>query len=164
MEKTKKQGFFKNVKNSIFNFDSYQEFAMQDMKKGIFYFLKLSILFSVVISIVFAALQVTVTVPNVKKFIEGDIPNFSYSNGTLDLQSEEPVTIDKIADDVLIIADTKELDDAKINEYKDKINLYEIGVLILKDKIYLKNAYTLSEIQEMKLSDMERVNSQNKIY
>ena len=69
MEKTKKQGFFKNVKNSIFNFDSYQEFAMQDMKKGIFYFLKLSILFSVVISIVFAALQVTVTVPTVKKFI-----------------------------------------------------------------------------------------------
>ena len=82
MKKTKKQGFFKNVKNSIFNFDSYQEFAMQDMKKGIFYFLKLSILFSVVISIVFAALQVTVTVPTVKKFIEGDIPNFSYSNGT----------------------------------------------------------------------------------
>lgn len=157
MEKTKKQGFFKNVKNSIFNFDSYQEFAMQDMKKGIFYFLKLSILFSVVISIVFAALQVTVTVPTVKKFIEGDIPNFSYSNGTLDLQSEEPVTIDKIADDVLIIADTKELDDAKINEYKDKINLYEIGVLILKDKIYLKNAYTLSGIQEMKLSDIESV-------
>ncbi len=35
MEKTKKQVFFKNVKNSIFNFDSYQEFAMQDMKKGI---------------------------------------------------------------------------------------------------------------------------------
>lgn len=157
MEKTKKQGFFKNVKNSIFNFDSYQEFAMQDMKKGIFYFLKLSILFSVVISIVFAALQVTVTVPTVKKFIEGDIPNFSYSNGKLDLQSEEPVTIDKIADDVLIIADTKELDDAKINEYKDKINLYEIGVLILKDKIYLKNAYTLSGIQEMKLSDIESV-------
>ena len=157
MEKTKKQGFFKNVKNSIFNFDSYQEFAMQDMKKGIFYFLKLSILFSVVISIVFAALQVTVTVPTVKKFIEGDIPNFSYSNGTLDLQSEEPVTIDKIADDVLIIADTKELDDAKINEYKDKINLYEIGVLILKDKIYLKNDYTLSGIQEMKLSDIESV-------
>lgn len=157
MEKTKKQGFFKNVKNSIFNFDSYQEFAMQDMKKGIFYFLKLSILFSVVISIVFAALQVTVTVPTVKKFIEGDIQNFSYSNGTLDLQSEEPVTIDKIADDVLIIADTKELDDAKINEYKDKINLYEIGVLILKDKIYLKNAYTLSGIQEMKLSDIESV-------
>lgn len=157
MEKTKKQGFFKNVKNSIFNFDSYQEFAMQDMKKGIFYFLKLSILFSVVISIVFAALQVTVTVPTVKKFIEGDIPNFSYSNGTLDLQSEETVTIDKIADDVLIIADTKELDDAKINEYKDKINLYEIGVLILKDKIYLKNAYTLSGIQEMKLSDIESV-------
>lgn len=157
MEKTKKQGFFKNVKNSIFNFDSYQEFAMQDMKKGIFYFLKLSILFSVVISIVFAALQVTVTVPTVKKFIESDIPNFSYSNGTLDLQSEEPVTIDKIADDVLIIADTKELDDAKINEYKDKINLYEIGVLILKDKIYLKNAYTLSGIQEMKLSDIESV-------
>lgn len=157
MEKTKKQGFFKNVKNSIFNFDSYQEFAMQDMKKGIFYFLKLSILFSVVISIVFAVLQVTVTVPNVKKFIEGDIPNFSYSNGTLEIQSEEPVTIDEIADDVLIIADAKELDDAKINEYKDKINLYEIGVLILKDKIYLKNAYTLSGIQEIKLSDIESV-------
>ena len=157
MEKTKKQVFFKSVKNSILNFDSYQEFAMQDMKKGIFYFLKLSILFSIVISIAFAILQVTVTVPNVKKFIESEIPDFKYSNGTLEVQSENPVTIDKIADDVLIIADTKELEEAKINEYKEKINLYEIGVLVLKDKIYLKNAYTLSGIQEMKLSDIESV-------
>lgn len=157
MKKTKKQGFFKSVKNSIFNFDSYQEFAMQDMKKGTIYFLKLSLAFSIVISIVFAILQVTVTVPNVKKFIESDIPDFKYSNGTLEIKSEEAVKIDKIADDVLIIADTKELDDIKISEYKDKIKLYEIGVLILKDKIYLKNAYTLSEIQEMKLSDLENI-------
>lgn len=157
MKKTKKQGFFKSVKNSIFNFDSYQEFAMQDMKKGIIYFLKLSLTFSIVISIVFAILQVTVTVPNVKKFIESDIPDFKYSNGTLEIKSEKAVKIDKIADDVLIIADTKELDDIKISEYKDKIKLYEIGVLILKDKIYLKNAYTLSEIQEMKLSDLENI-------
>ena len=48
MKKTKKQGFFKSVKNSIFNFDSYQEFAMQDMKKGIIYFLKLSLAFSII--------------------------------------------------------------------------------------------------------------------
>ena len=27
MEKTKKQGFFMSIKNSIFNFDSYQDFV-----------------------------------------------------------------------------------------------------------------------------------------
>ena len=29
MEKTKKQGFFKSIKNSIFNFDSYQVITME---------------------------------------------------------------------------------------------------------------------------------------
>ena len=108
MEKSKKQGFFNSVKNSIFNFDSYQDFALEEMKRGIFYFLKLSLLFSVIIAIVFSILQVVVTIPNVKKFIANDIPDFSYSNGILDLKSDEAVTIDNIADELLIIADTKE--------------------------------------------------------
>ena len=118
MEKTKKQGFFKSVKNSIFNFDSYQDFALEDMKKGILYFLKLSILFSIIIAIVFSILQVVITIPNVKNFIANDIPDFSYSNGTLDVKSDEAVTIDNIADQVLVLADTKDLDETKINEYK----------------------------------------------
>ena len=79
MEKTKKQGFFKSIKNSIFNFDSYQDFALEEMKRGIFYFLKLAILFSVIIAIVFSVLQVVVTIPNAKNFIASDIPDFSYS-------------------------------------------------------------------------------------
>ena len=121
MEKTKKQGFFKSIKNSIFNFDSYQDFALEEMKRGIFYFLKLAILFSVIIAIVFSVLQVVVTIPNAKNFIASDIPDFSYSNGILDVKSDETVTIDNIADQVLIIADTKDLDETKINEYKDKL-------------------------------------------
>lgn len=154
MEKTKKQGFFKSVKNSIFNFDSYQDFALEDMKKGILYFLKLSILFSIIIAIVFSILQVVITIPNVKNFIANDIPDFSYSNGTLDVKSDEAVTIDNIADQVLVLADTKDLDETKINEYKDKINLYDIGVLILKDKVYLKNSYTGTDLQEIPMSDI----------
>ena len=41
-----------------------------------------------------------------------------------------------------------------INEYKDKINLYDIGVLILKDKVYLKNSYTGTDLQEIPMSDI----------
>lgn len=140
MEKTKKQGFFKSVKNSIFNFDSYQDFALEDMKKGILYFLKLSILFSIIIAIVFSILQVVITIPNVKNFIANDIPDFSYSNGTLDVKSDEAVTIDNIADQVLVLADTKDLDETKINEYKDKV--------------YLKNSYTGTDLQEIPMSDI----------
>ena len=154
MEKTKKQGFFMSIKNSIFNFDSYQDFALEDMKRGIFYFLKITLLFSVIIAIVFSILQVVITIPNVKNFIATDIPDFSYADGILDVKSDEAVTIDNIADQVLIIADTKDIDDAKINEYKDKINLYDIGVLILKDKVYLKNSYTGTSVQEIPMSDI----------
>ena len=64
------------------------------------------------------------------------------------------VTIDNIADQVLVLADTKDLDETKINEYKDKINLYDIGVLILKDKVYLKNSYTGTDLQEIPMSDI----------
>lgn len=161
MEKTKKQVFFKSIKNSIFNFDSYQDFALEEMKRGIFYFLKLAILFSVIIAIVFSVLQVVVTIPNAKNFIASDIPDFSYADGILDVKSDEAVTIDNIADQVLIIADTKDIDDAKINEYKDKINLYDIGVLILKDKVYLKNSYTGTSVQEIPMSDIGSIYGKN---
>lgn len=161
MEKTKKQGFFKSIKNSIFNFDSYQDFALEEMKRGIFYFLKLAILFSVIIAIVFSVLQVVVTIPNAKNFIASDIPDFSYLNGILDVKSDETVTIDNIADQVLIIADTKDLDETKINEYKDKINLYDIGVLVLKDKIYLKNSYAGTGLQEIPMSDIGSIYGKN---
>ena len=161
MEKTKKQGFFKSIKNNIFNFDSYQDFALEEMKRGIFYFLKLAILFSVIIAIVFSVLQVVVTIPNAKNFIASDIPDFSYSNGILDVKSDETVTIDNIADQVLIIADTKDLDETKINEYKDKINLYDIGVLVLKDKVYLKNSYAGTGLQEIPMSDIGSIYGKN---
>ena len=161
MEKTKKQGFFKSIKNSIFNFDSYQDFALEEMKRGIFYFLKLAILFSVIIAIVFSVLQVVVTIPNAKNFIASDIPDFSYSNGILDVKSDETVTIDNIADQVLIIADTKDLDETKINEYKDKINLYDIGVLVLKDKVYSKNSYAGTGLQEIPMSDIGSIYGKN---
>lgn len=161
MEKTKKQGFFKSIKNSIFNFDSYQDFALEEMKRGIFYFLKLAILFSVIIAIVFSVLQVVVTIPNAKNFIASDIPDFSYSNGILDVKSDETVRIDNIADQVLIIADTKDLDETKINEYKDKINLYDIGVLVLKDKVYLKNSYAGTGLQEIPMSDIGSIYGKN---
>lgn len=154
MEKTKKQGFFMSIKNSIFNFDSYQDFALENMKRGILYFLKLTVLFSVIIAIVFSILQVVITIPNVKNFIANDIPDFSYADGILDVKSDDTVTIDNIADQVLIIADTKDLEETKINEYKDKINLYDIGVLILKDKVYLKNSYTGTGLQEISMSDI----------
>lgn len=161
MEKTKKQGFFMSIKNSIFNFDSYQDFALEDMKRGIFYFLKLTVLFSVIIAIVFSILQVVITIPNAKNFIASDIPDFSYSNGILDVKSDETVTIDNIADQVLIIADTKDLDETKINEYKDKINLYDIGVLVLKDKVYLKNSYAGTGLQEIPMSDIGSIYGKN---
>ena len=161
MEKTKKQGFFKSIKNSIFNFDSYQDFALENMKRGILYFLKLTVLFSVIIAIVFSILQVVITIPNVKNFIANDIPDFSYVDGMLDVKSDDAVTIDNIADQVLIIADTKDLEETKINEYKDKINLYDIGVLILKDKVYLKNSYTGTGLQEIPMSDIGSIYGKN---
>lgn len=161
MEKTKKQGFFMSIKNSIFNFDSYQDFALENMKRGILYFLKLTVLFSVIIAIVFSILQVVITIPNVKNFIANDIPDFSYVDGMLDVKSDDAVTIDNIADQVLIIADTKDLEETKINEYKDKINLYDIGVLILKDKVYLKNSYTGTGLQEIPMSDIGSIYGKN---
>ncbi len=154
MEKTKKQGFFKSVKNSIFSFDSYQDFALEDVKKGIGYFLKLLVLFSIIVAIVFSVIQVTVTIPKVKKFIANDLPNFSYKDGILNIESDDAVTIDNIADNVIVIADTKDLDETKIKEYKDKIELYDVGVLMLKDKIYLKNGYTSTGIQEFSMSEL----------
>ena len=154
MEKTKKHGFFRSVKDSIFSFDSYQDFALDDIKRGIGYFFKLLILFSIIVAIVFSALQVVVTIPEFKKFITSDLPNFSYSEGQLSIENNEVVTIDKLADNMLIIADTNELSDEKVEEYKEKINLYDVGILVVKDKMYLKNSYSTTGIEEIPLQQI----------
>ena len=51
MEKVKKNGFFRKLKNSIFNFDSYQEFATETWGAGILYFLKLILLITLILSV-----------------------------------------------------------------------------------------------------------------
>ncbi len=152
MEKVKKNGFFRKLKNSIFSFDSYQEFATESWKSGILYVLKLVLLVSIILGIAISIVQVTKTVPELFNYIRNDLPDFNYSEGKLEVKNENKVLVDN--DSQIIMADTGDLSEEKTNEYKEKINLYSIGVLVTKDKVYLKSPVNNGEIEEMNISDL----------
>lgn len=152
MEKVKKNGFFRKLKNSIFNFDSYQEFATETWGAGILYFLKLILLITLILSIAISVIQVTITIPDLFNYIRNDLPQFTYSDGILKAENDNKVLIDN--DGQLIIVDTGDVPEEKINEYKDKINLFSIGILVLKDKIYLKSPVNTSGIEEISISSI----------
>lgn len=152
MEKVKKNGFFRKLKNSIFSFDSYQEFATESWKSGILYGLKLVLIVSIILGIAISIVQVTKTVPELFNYIRNDLPDFNYSEGKLEVKNENKVLVDN--DSQIIIADTGDLSEEKTNEHKEKINLYSIGVLVTKDKIYAKSPVNNGEIEEMNISDL----------
>ena len=152
MEKVKKNGFFRKLKNSIFSFDSYQEFATESWKSGILYGLKLVLIVSIILGIAISIVQVTKTVPELFNYIRNDLPDFNYSEGKLEVKNENKVLVDN--DSQIIIADTGDSSEEKTNEYKEKINLYSIGVLVTKDKIYAKSPVNNGEIEEMNISDL----------
>lgn len=152
MEKVKKNGFFRKLKNSIFSFDSYQEFATESWKSGILYILKLVLLVSIILGIAISIVQVTRTIPDLFNYIRNDLPDFNYSEGKLEVKNENKVLIEN--DSQIVIADTGEISEEKINEYKEKINLYSIGVFITKNKIYVKSPVKNGEMEEMNISDL----------
>ena len=54
MEETKKIPFFKRVVNSISNFESYSNFALENFSVAVKYIAKLLLIFSIIMAIVFS--------------------------------------------------------------------------------------------------------------
>ena len=155
--KQPKMGFFKMVGNSITKIEKYPEMAAQGLGKAVSYLAKIIAILAIVLSLGMMY-QAHGLMKEGIAYLQNEFPEFSYKDGVLDIQSEEPIRIsaeDSVAG--LTIIDTKVEDESQINQYINEITQEGEGILVLKDKITVKTysvAGTISYLYKDMLEPM----------
>ena len=140
----KGMGFFKKVKYSIFNIEKYPEMATEGIGKALSYIAKLVVALAMVLSI-WTLYQTYQMINEGTNYLENQFPDFSYSDGTLTVNSEEAIVIENEQFGKIIV-DTKTDSEETINQYLNQINEYGTGALVLKNRVVLKNITMIGEV------------------
>lgn len=139
-EKLKREGFLKKVWNSITKIEKYPEMAAQGIGKAFSYICKVVAILAIILCLgtMYQAYQIMQEGVN---YLQNEFPEFSYKDGILTIQFEEPITISAENSYVgEVIIDTKTEDEQTINQYISQIEDYGDGIIILKDEVKVKNA------------------------
>lgn len=147
MNKEKEESFFKKLIMSIKNFEKYPELASKKWGIVLSYFLKLLLLFVILTSFA-TTYQIAKKIQNGLDYIKNEIPEFAFEDGILTLEAEEPM-IKKNKDNLIdtIIIDTSELEEQTLEDYKEALQQAENGVLLIKDKVFIKTQVTKGMIE-----------------
>jgi len=135
-EKIMKKGFFKKIWYSIDKVEKYSELSAEGFGKAIKYLATLIIILAIISSAV-TVYRTSSEVKNLAQYIEDASPELNYNDGILTIDSQEPI-IGDTADFGKIIIDTKADKEEDINKYMNEIQNEENSIIILKDKIILK--------------------------
>ena len=137
--KIKQIGFFKKVWYSITKIEKYPEMAAQGVGRALSYLTKLVVCIALVLCIGMIYQTHNLAKQGVE-YLQNNFPEFSYKEGTLKVESEEPIEIPQAPIAGKIIVDTNTENEEQINQYINKIGDTESGIVILKDKVLIKNA------------------------
>lgn len=143
-KEVKGMGFFKKVKYSIFNIEKYPEMATEGIGNTLSYIAKLVMILAVVLS-VWTLYQTYQMINEGTSYLENEFPDFSYSDGTLIVDSEEAIIIENEQFGKIVV-DTNTDSEETINQYLNQINEYGAGALILKNRVVLKNITMIGEV------------------
>lgn len=137
-KKTNRRGFWKKLVCSVGKIESYPEMATEGVPKAISYMIKLVAILAVVVclGIVYQTNQVLTEGID---YLNKDFPDFSYQEGTLTVVSEQPIILEEAKLVGKVIVDTKEHTEEEINQYTNSLTEAGNGVVVLKDKIIIKN-------------------------
>ena len=132
--------FFKKVWYSITKFEQYPEMATDGLKKGIKYLITLTAIVTVFVMIL-TVLQFKTIVEDLAKYVQENIPEFSYTDGKLNMQTEEAIVIkdiENIGINRIVIDTLSETDEQKENIEKDNL-INGTTIILYKDEIVLKS-------------------------
>lgn len=163
MEKTnsKKMNFFYRVFKSITNFDTYTQFANEPMSKAIKYLAIFVLIFSIILTTLYVSIF-SLRFSKSIKYLNENIENISFRNKNLSYNNNETVIYNGKNNIVpIVIVDTSE--EPSIEEYKDKVKLYDYGFILLKDKILVflstqatANQFTTISYSDYNIDDMDK--------
>lgn len=137
MEETnnRKMNFFVKVYKSITNFDNYKQFAKEPLSKALKYLAILILIFSIIVSAIYIG-NIGSKISSGIAYLDKNIDNISFSNGIFSYNNDEYTIYDEEKNIVPIaIIDTSE--NPNIEEYKNKVKLYNYGFILLRNKMML---------------------------
>ncbi len=138
-EEVLKQGFFQKVWNSITKIEKYPDMAAEGLGRAFTYICKVVAILAIVLCLG-TMYQTYHMLQEGMQYLKNEFPEFSYHEGVLEVSTEEKITISE--DDSYVgrtIIDTKTEEEQVINQYINEIEKSGSGVIILKDKVILKN-------------------------
>ena len=141
MKNDKKLTFWQKIKYSIIDFEKYQELAAEKIIKTVGYIAILVFIFTFIMAFVYTY-KTNNIIANVKQYINNDIKEINFENNELKVISKNNEENIKIKNEELgidVIINTSSLDDNKIDNIINQNNLKENAILILKDKVIIKN-------------------------
>lgn len=133
-----KKGFFKKVWYSIDKIDKYSELSAEGLKSAIKY-LAILMLIIALISGMTTIYRTSLKIKEIAKYIDEKAPELTYKDGTLSVDNQDIIT-DENENFGKIIVDTNTDDEQTINKYVNDVNEEENAVIILKNKLILKEA------------------------
>ncbi len=152
-KENKKIVFFNKVWNSITNPEKYPEMAMLGFSSAMRYIICLMAIFAFILCGCMMYKTYTI-VNNTIDYLEKEFPNLSYKEGTLNINSQEPL---KFNDSNSIfgntIIDTNIEDEETINKYKEEISKGDTGIIVLKNELVVKTP-ALSSLASYKYTDL----------
>lgn len=139
-----KTGFLKKAWQSITKIEKYPDMAAEGVGKAFGYMTKIVLILAIVLSLgmIYQTYQ---AITEGVQYLENDVPEFSYEEGILNVESEGAIIIEN-SEAGKIIIDTKTEAEQTINEYTELTREAGNGIIILKDKIILKDGTTTGSI------------------
>ena len=131
-----KKGFFKKVWYSIDKIDKYSELSAEGLKSAIKYVAILMLIIAL-ISGMATIYRTSLKIKDIAKYIDEKAPELTYKDGTLSVDNQDIIT-DENENFGKIIVDTNTDDEQTINKYVNDVNDEENAVIILKNKLILK--------------------------
>lgn len=142
MNNEEKLTFWNKMKISIFDFEKYQDLAAEKILKTICYIAILVLIFALVVAGE-TIYKFSITIANIRNYIDTNIESIYFENnqlGVITNSHEEVTTIEDEQTGIKVILMTQAEDEEKIKKSIDEMNSEENAVLILRDKILIKNA------------------------
>lgn len=135
-----KIGFFKKVWNSITKIEKYPDMAAEGLGRAFSYICKVVAILAIIICLG-TMLQTYNMTREGTNYLKNEFPEFSYKEGNLEVKQEERIDISEKDSYVgKTIIDTKTEEEKTINQYIDEVKQSGSGMIVLKDKVILKNA------------------------
>lgn len=137
-ENVKKTGFFKKIYLAIKDFEHYGIFAAENLWTAIKYLLKIMVIFAVIVSGMFAY-QFYTYFQNAVHYFENNIQEVSFANNQLEVNKGETIEIQNDTSAIPYIVIDTDATEEELQSYRQKLDSYEAGIMILKDKVLYKN-------------------------